>query len=242
VDDVPGLDASDFNLRLRRLSTPTDCGDLFREAIAPFGFDTFASGELDLQDRDRCTFHLIGWPESWRNYYLSSGLIERDPIVNELGFRTEPFTWTDLRADRKLSQLGREALNRTTAAGWVEGFVVPLPQSSGRIGLVSLAGHRNCTDPAERGFLTLISICLHTYVRTLVGRCGFAVPPAGLTERELACVRLVAQGHSDSAIGKALGVAASTAHEFVEKAKRRLKVHSRAELAALAASFGIVDI
>jgi len=231
-----------FNEALRALKTPQDCGALFADAIAPFGFDTFASGEVDLDHRERSAFHVIGWPEAWRRFYIQSGLINRDPIVTELRRRTTPFTWTDLRADRLLSKLGTEALDLAARAGWTEGFVVPMPQSSGRIALVSAAGHRNITDRDERDYLTLICICFHSYVRTLVGRCGFAMPPAGLTEREVSSLKLVALGKSDAAIASELGVAVSTAHEFVEKAKRRLGVHSRAELVALAAALGLIDI
>ncbi len=235
-------DAARFNETLREFKTPADCGTFFADAIAPFGFDTFASGEVDLYHRERSAFHVIGWPEAWRRFYLQSGLINRDPIVNELRHRTMAFTWGDLRADRLLPKLGTEALDLAARAGWTEGLIVPMPQSSGRIALVSLAGHRNVTDRGERGYLTLICICFHSYVRTLVGRCGFAVPPAGLTEREVSSLKLVALGKSDAVIASELGVAVSTAHEFVEKAKRRLSVHSRAELVALATALGLIDI
>jgi DNA-binding CsgD family transcriptional regulator len=47
---------------------------------------------------------------------------------------------------------------------------------------------------------------------------------------------------SDRQISLSIGVAPSTAHEFVEKAKHRLGAKSRAELAAIAVSLGIVDI
>jgi DNA-binding CsgD family transcriptional regulator len=55
-------------------------------------------------------------------------------------------------------------------------------------------------------------------------------------------VRLVAQGFSDNETAKRLGIAPSTAHEFVEKAKRRLKTRTRVEMVAIAAALGIIDI
>ena len=73
-------------------------------------------------------------------------------------------------------------------------------------------------------------------------RDGFALAPAGLTDRELACVRLAAKGMSDAAIASELGIAQSTAHEFIEKAKKRMTVRTRAELAALATALGIAEI
>jgi LuxR family quorum sensing-dependent transcriptional regulator len=215
---------------------------LFRSAVTPYGFDTFACGVVDLEHRERHVFYLIDWPEDWRLFYLRSGLIERDPVIDALVVRHQPFTWTDLRKDRKFKQAGREALERAAAAGWSEGLVVPLSRGARRIGLVSLVGHNTEISSEDRAFLCLISICLHTHVRTLVVNGGFAAPPAGLTSRELACIRLVALGSTDGAIAKALGIAASTAHEFIEKAKRKLKTRTRVEMVAIAAALGIIEL
>ncbi len=236
------LEAFRFISRLRRLDHPRDCQRLFHDAIGRYGFDTFAMGELDLVDRGRSAFHIIDWPEDWRRFYVASGLIHHDPILDEISVRREPFTWSDLRRDRKFSKAGTQALKAIAAAGWTEGFVVPLRKSSKRIALVSLVGHRLCRDEAERAFLTIISLCLHSHVRTLLSRRGFALAPAGLTRRELACVKLVASGLSDGEIAAELGIARSTAHEYIENAKRRLNVRSRPHLAAIITALGMVDV
>lgn len=234
-------DAFEFNTQLRGLKTIAACADLFRSAIAPFGFDTFACGELDLKVRERTVFHIVDWPAEWRRFYLSEGLVERDPLIDALAFRHQPFTWSELRQDKKLQKIGRDVLEKAAAAGWTEGLVVPLSRGNNRIGLVSLVGHDTNIGPENRAFLCLISICLHGHARSLVRREGFAVPPAGLTGREVQCVRLVAQGFSDNEIAKRLSIAASTAHEFVEKAKHRLKTRTRVEMVAIAAALGIID-
>jgi LuxR family transcriptional regulator, quorum-sensing system regulator BjaR1 len=233
--------AFQFNTQLRSLKTLASCGDLFRSAIKPFGFDTFACGEIDLKIRERTVFYLVDWPEEWRRFYLSEGLVERDPLIDALAFRHQPFTWSELRRDRKLHKVGREVLELAAAAGWTEGLVVPLSRGTNRIGLMSLVGHESDIAPDAVAFLCLISICVHSHVRTLIRREGFAIPPAGLTAREVECVRLVAQGFSDNEIAKNLAIAASTAHEFVEKAKLRLKTRTRMEMVAIAAALGIID-
>jgi LuxR family quorum sensing-dependent transcriptional regulator len=69
---------------------------------------------------------------------------------------------------------------------------------------------------------------------------GFPVPPAGLTEREIQCLALIARGRSDRTVGVQLGIAQSTAHEYLENAKRKLKARTRAEAVALAVSLGII--
>jgi DNA-binding CsgD family transcriptional regulator len=235
------LDAFEFHLKLRRLSTIEQMTRLFSEAIAPAGFDTFACGELDLSNRDRTVFYAIGWPERWRRFYLQSKLVERDPIVETLAFLREPFTWSDLRRERRFHKLGREALALAAKEGWNEGLVVPMPGAGRRIGLVSMAGTKEEIAPEQRAYLCLVSIGFHLHLRALVCKQGFAEPPAGLTDRELTCVKLVAEGFSDTQIARRMRVATSTAHEFVEKAKRRIGVHNRPALIAVAVSLGIVD-
>jgi len=234
-------DAFEFHSRLRRLSSIESMTRLYRDAIALHGFDTFACGELDLKNRERTVFYVIAWPERWRRFYLQSRLVERDPVVETLAYRREPFTWSDLRTDRRFHNLGREALKLAAQHGWVQGLVVPLPGSGSRVGLVSLAGSREDISAEQRAYLSLISFGFHVHVRALVGKQGFAAPPAGLTDRELACVKLVAEGCSDAQIGRRMRVATSTAHEFVEKAKRRVGVRSRPALVAVAVSLGMVD-
>jgi DNA-binding CsgD family transcriptional regulator len=236
------IKAFEFNLNLRRLEHPRECADLFRAAIAPYGFDTFACGELDLRDRDRTVFFVIDWPERWRRFYATSGLLERDPIVGSLATRRDAFTWSDLRADRSLSKVGHKALDLCAAEGWNEGLIVPFGQVGSRVGLVSMVGSNCDLTPQARAYLCMIAICLQGHVRALVPKHGFAAPPAGLTDREIACLRLVAQGKPDAQIGDILGISRTTAHEFVEKAKHRLKVKSRAELVGLAVALGIIDI
>jgi len=228
--------------QVRRQTSISDATAAFRRHIAPFGFVTFACGELDLTHRDRSVYYVIDWPEAWRKFYLKSRFIERDSIIDSLSFRREPFSWSDLRRDRKFGKSGREALQLLAAHGWVEGLVVPLPGAFGRMGLVSLVGTKGELDRNSQAHLTLICVGFHYHVKALAARQGFALPPAGLTPRELACIRRVAKGESDAQIAAGLRVAPSTAHEFVEKAKRRLGVRTRPELIAVAAALGIIDL
>jgi DNA-binding CsgD family transcriptional regulator len=215
------MDAKEFNLRLRQCETPADCTQLFRGAIADFGMHTFAVGELDLAVRERTLIYIQDWPDPWRNFYLGAQFVHRDPVVDGLTDRWEPFTWSDLRADRCFD-LGGRGLNR--------------------IGVVSMAGRTDQLDRSAIDHLTLIGTCLHSHVRTLLGRHGVADSMAGLSPREMDCLRLVALGLTDAEIGRELAIAVSTAHEHVENATRKLCTKSRAEAAAVAASLGIVDM
>ena len=55
-----------------------------------------------------------------------------------------------------------------------------------------------------------------------------------LSERELSCLRLLADGHSDEDIAERLGIAARTVRFHIDKAKRALNASSRAHMIAVA--------
>jgi DNA-binding CsgD family transcriptional regulator len=224
-----------------RASTAEKCIAVFRATLDRCGIDTFASGEVDLRFRSRSVFHAIGWPEDWRNYYFSSGLVHRDPLVGALEHRISPFTWMELRADRTLPHVGTQALERAAEAGWTDGLVVPLPRGGGqRVGIVSLVARRSHVTGAQKRFLPALCICFHERMRGLVAAHNLPVAPAGLTSREFDCMQLVAKGMSDRQIAAVLNVAVSTAHEHVEHARKRFEASTRAELTAAAVSLGVI--
>jgi LuxR family quorum sensing-dependent transcriptional regulator len=239
ADGPSGFDAVQFYAELQKQDNIVSCASLFKRAVAHFGFDTFACGEVDVEYRDRNVFYIVDWPESWRKFYIGTGLIARDPLLGALGDRGTSFTWSELREDRRLSQVGRDALRLAAEHGWTEGLAVAVPRGGTRYGLVSLVGHSNLLT--ERPLLCLISECLLTRVRSLQPRPEFPVPPAGLSKREIDCLRLVALGCSDQEIADALGISRPTAHQHVEGGRGKLKAKTRAQMAALGVSLGIIE-
>ncbi len=181
------------------------------------------------------------WPERWRQYYFQSGLLDHDPLIEALPLMSGAFTWDELRKRRALSIAGTEALTKIAAEGWVDGLVVSFHRAGTHYGLVSLVTLDHHITPAEKQQLETVSIVFHETMRRLVPKEGFRVPPAGLTPREIDCIQLIAEGLSDISAGERLGIKGSTVHEHAERAKTKLMARNRAELAALAVSFGIVS-
>ena len=212
----------------------------FRRFIKPFHIDTFTSGEIDTAARQRAVFHAMEWPERWRSYYFQSGLLHHDPVIDALPLMAGAFTWNELRARRALTAAGTEALNKIAAEGWVDGLVLPLHRSGTHYGLVSLVTLNHHITPVEKKHLEAVSLIFHERLRLLVPKEGFRVPPAGLTPREIDCIKLIADGLSDIKAGERLGIRGSTVHEHAERAKMKLEAHNRAELVALAVGFGII--
>jgi len=233
--------AVEFYTELQKQDSIDACALIFKGAIEKFGFDTFACGEVDLAHRDRNVFYIIDWPESWRKFYIGNGLLDRDPLIGALSARRKSFTWSDLRKDKTISQIGRDAIRLAAEYGWSEGLAVAVPRGETRFGLVSLVGHSEDLVSYDRALLCLMSECLLARIRSLERRPTLPAPPAGLSMREIDCIRLVALGYSDREIADTLSISQSTAHQHVEGGRRKLHAKTRAHMAALGVSLGIVD-
>jgi LuxR family transcriptional regulator, quorum-sensing system regulator BjaR1 len=219
---------------------PKACSRIFRKAIAAFKIDSFACGEIDLAALERTVFYAIGWPDTWHKFYVGSGVILRDPVVTALKQRHGPFTWSELRRDGKFPAAGTKALQVVAEHGWTEGLAVPIPHGDQRFGLVTMLCQRHAFDADEKSVLAMLSYCFYERLRNLVPKHGFAIPPVGLTRREIDTLRLIARGATDRDVARKLGISPSTAHEHFEKAKRKLKVSTRAEAIAIAVSLAII--
>jgi DNA-binding CsgD family transcriptional regulator len=228
-----------FAAAIRDCKSLDACAALFRQTIARYGFDSFASGEVDSVERSRSMFYIVDWPKRMLDFYVASGYVSRDPLLDEIKRLGAPFTWSALLRDKFLSRAGREMLGRMADEGWTEGLAVPFPRSETRFGLVSLVGARGPVNQHEKDGLSIMALCLHEQARRLGPVLGVALALSELSLRELDSLRLVACGHSDKQIGVLLGIAQSTAQEHVEAAKRKLKVRNRAEAAAAAVAVSL---
>jgi DNA-binding CsgD family transcriptional regulator len=220
---------------------PKACSRIFRKAVATFKINAFASGEVDLAVPERTVFYAIVWPDTFRSFYFGTGFNLRDPLLHALKGRYEPLTWAELRLERKLTAAGTKALQVVAEHGWSDGLAVPILRGDQCFGLVSLmAGKRPAFSAYEKSALAMLSYCLHARLRNLAPIHGFAIPPVGLTRREIDALRLIARGATDRDVARKLGISPSTAHEHFEKAKRKLKVSTRAEAIGIAVSLAII--
>jgi len=192
-----------------------------------------------IADRARNVMFIAEWPRAWLRYYVKSGLAERDPILNALQVCPGAFSFNDIRHDSRFSNLDREMVRAAAEHGWARGLAVPVSRGGTRFGLVTLIGRGEEFEQSQRSFLCLISECLLTRIRSLGPDVDYVAPPAGMSVREIAAVRLVALGFSDQEIAANLGISRSTAHKHVESGRTRLNARSRAYMAAISISLGI---
>src|SRR5271165_2066982 len=161
--------------------TVAACAELFKETVAQLGVQVFACGEIDLADRDRNVMFVAEWPETWMRYYLKSGLVERDPILNALKVCHCAFSFSDIRHDPRFSNLDRAMVRAAAQHGWARGLAVPVARGGTRFGLVTLIGRDQEFEQSQRMFLSLISECLLSRIRSLGPDVAY-VAPAGMSK------------------------------------------------------------
>ena len=228
LDFVADLDATDTSATV----TP-----LFSRYAERLGFTNATclrvpeAGEL----LDDC-FLLNTFPSQWTQHYGERDYIKSDPIVREL-FRTyQPYSWSEVLDRRQIGQAEKQIMAECRSVGMTDGFVVPIYQSGGYTGLVSLAGQGPMITEESRSGLTLASIYLHNKLMTL--RRREAQENHDLTERELECLRWAAAGKSDWETGQILLISAKTVNYHIENAKRKFGVATRVQAIVAALRLG----
>jgi DNA-binding CsgD family transcriptional regulator len=212
-------------------------GPLVEEFLAfagALGFPHGASGAWAMAGGERINrFYFNTWPEAWLALYTANGLSNVDPIVNDAARSMIAFRHSERRAGWMKDAGYRKLIELAERFGWREVYGVPVHGPFGYRGLVALAAFEVPeVSPLDRVAIETACRAIHLRCREEQGFGAGLAPRAGLTVRQLECLRWVAAGKSEAAIAVIVGVAESTVHYHIENAKRALGVRSRIEAVA----------
>jgi LuxR family quorum sensing-dependent transcriptional regulator len=210
-------------------------------AVEATGLDTLQAGTFpSVGEADRAQFHFGNWPSAWMELYTTSGLMQHDPLPEEVRLRMQPFTWTEFRARQPLLPEARAVLDTANAWGWTEGFVIPVHGPGSFIGIVSFCGHEvQPLDPFTRAVVTSVGHAAFARGTELhAGAAQDGVPP--LTAAEQRVMRLVAAGSTDPEVARTLGISPNTARFHVDAVKRKLRVRTRSEATGIVVRLGLI--
>lgn len=202
----------------------------------PLGLRTVMAGGLAFVGGDvAAEFYFGNWPGDWKQFYTRE-VLAHDPLVVEARWRTEPFTWNELRAGGGLTPDMLAALETTRKHGWDDGFAVPIHGAMGLTGLISFAGSTIDLQPVERGLLFALAHAAFSHGRMLYGalESKLAVP----TPREAQIMRMVAEGQTDRVIAVELNISPTTVRFHVDHLRRRLDARNRAHAVAMLIAAG----
>lgn len=241
--------AQSFIEQCERSTRIDDLAVSFRRTVEALGFSYFACcAHVDPGRPPAGAVVLHNYPQRWVRTFSELELYEIDPVFHYASRTLTPFFWDGdgFRAELTLAQ--REILEEAARFGIARGYTVPIhaPHSLHDLrASCSVVPDSDALHASSYSVVQLIACYMYEAADRDAASRDATVSGWTLSRRERQCLELAAQGKSDWVVGRILGLSASTIHNHIESAKRRLGVVTRVQaivhaLARRQISFGDV--
>ena len=244
VDRLLAYAAADlFAEQLCRVDHVDDLVLQLGQIARALGFRYFALVQhANLVHPPRGLIALHDYPPQWEQTFCAAALHRLDPVQIVASRSVAGFAWSALPELLDLSAPQRAMLGDAVDAGLGEGFTIPLHAPGERAGSLSFVTDRTHQLPA--GSLQAATLVAHAayaralrILRPMPGGVGI-----GLTVRQAQCLALVAQGKTDWETGVILGLRENTVSKYLDAARMRFGVSTRAQLLAVALDDGALRL
>lgn len=199
----------------------------FGKAMQTLGFKHYACcSHVDPLNPPAGAVVLHDYPPKWVELFSRHGLHHIDPAFQYAGRMAVPFFWDDPAFLAGLDPTQRAVLAEAHAAGLKCGYTIPIHAPGVLPASCTVIPDYGPIDAMSYNAAHLMAVYLHA------AAAGSGRPiecHSRLSPRERQCLELAAQGKSDWVIGRVLGISERTAHNHLERAKRRLGVASRTQ-------------
>lgn len=198
----------------------------FGRSIAALGFKHFACcSHVDPLNPPASAVVLLDYPPAWVEIFSARHLDRIDPVFRFADHAAVPFFWDDPEFVATLDAAQKAILAEARAMGLTRGYTIPIHAPGALPASCSLVPDSQTIDAASLHAVHLMAAYLHEAAAPVNGQAD----GHHLSRRERQCLELAAQGKSDWVIGQLLGISDRTAHNHVERAKRRFGVASRTQ-------------
>jgi DNA-binding CsgD family transcriptional regulator len=216
---------------------------VFETSLRELGFRYFACcSHVDPLGSRAPTLVFLNYPAAWVSEFSVRGRYRIDPVFRHAEERIVPFFWDDAEFCAALTGQQREILRDAAGFGICHGYTVPLHPPGFPAASCSVVP--DCA-PVERGayqaVMTLASFMFDAMLSAAAVEEYSRTGPMQFSERERQCLELAAQGKDDWSIGSLLRISERTAHNHIERAKRRLGVCTRVQVIVHALSDGQIS-
>jgi LuxR family quorum sensing-dependent transcriptional regulator len=236
----PSVDAAvaRFAQDLDPIESPSSVTQKFQAFIEGFGFSSASCTTIPVAGSlSRDCVLMSTRPPEWTADYLRRDYLKTDPVARRVLHDRRAFAWSAAGSHDHWSSRERAVMQRRADLDMREGFVVPVFESTGNTGVVSMAGSKPRLDVAARGALTLASVYIYNKLHSLRRR-GEHADGIGLTGREIEVLQWLATGKSDWEIGTILGISGRTVNYHAENIRRKLGVGTRMQAVVAALERG----
>lgn len=245
--EAPKMDLFSFTECATRTQCLRSLFELLVSCASDEGFSEVSYGALNFAEPLRLPEYpppavAVKWPPEWCERYFKRKYHKIDPVVRRTPTLSRPFLWDQLAEQYQLQPDERRVLDEAREAGLKHGMSVPLFGPLGRLSVVSFASRFDDADPQHsKGHLNALAWHFHTacveITRPAEDNCNMRV---ALSQRELDCLRWVAEGKSSWEIGRILQISENTVNFHLKNAMRKLGATSRIQAAIVAIRLNLI--
>ncbi len=182
-----------------------------------------------------------GYPEDWVKKYVEEKLYKIDPIPKRAAIDSQPFWWSELDGDPKLTKDEQHFMDLLREADLGDGLAIPLFGPHGRNGYAGVGfgkNHKFVTTFEVARLQNAAQLAHQRYCTLLREKERNEVP---LSAREAEILKWVVRGKSNSVIADILGISSYTVDTYIRRIFGKLGVSSRVTAALRALALGLVD-
>lgn len=181
-------------------------------------------------------------PRAWLERYLRRNYHAIDPTIAYARQEASPLVWSrELFAGKALAPLARDTL----AIGLNHGWTQPLRQPGGGFGALTLARRggllTECELESKLPMMQWLARAVHERLFDAYKAWQRNAASGCLTERELTCLRLAAEGGTAGEIAVLAGVGERTVNFHMANAIEKLGAANKTHAVALALRLGLLD-
>jgi DNA-binding CsgD family transcriptional regulator len=177
------------------------------------------------------------YPADWVREFSASGRYRIDPVFRYADERMVPFHWDDPQFLACLTPAQLEILSDAAGRGLGHGYTVPIHPPGSHMASCSVVPDSSAIERGAWQAIFTMSCFMFDAMLRAAGPAECTHPDGcsgthsmQLSERERQCLELAAQGKDDWSIGSLLRISERTAHNHIERAKRRLGVCTRVQV------------
>ncbi len=182
----------------------------------------------------------ISVPAGWLAHYSAQDYGPHNPLIERTRKALRPYEWAATDWDATLTPVQRHWRDDCIGAGMAHGICVP-NIAGGEGKAIYLAGQSDDVHPNDLTTLYLAGLEALLRMREL-SLDGEAKHLPALSGREAECLKWVAAGKSDWEIGAILSLSEKTVNIYIERAKHKLCVPTRAQAVVVALRGGLIGL
>lgn len=241
------LQLADALTKMASLSDAVDAPDLHRRVqglVTAIGCDHFLIGlEISRVATGQSVQHVdSGYPAAWQQRYAEKQYIKIDPTIGYCQTNTVPVVWSPALYE---STKSIELMEEARSFGLGTGASIPVHQGSNLKSMFSVARDLAFADERETELVVsaakVLANCAHIALTKIVMPSLILDQEQQLTDREMACLQLVARGKGSGVIADLLRISEPTVNYHLNKVMKKFRVATRVQAVAVAVQLGILQ-